>query len=109
MRRLVKKYYPTKTTNPCLMDEEDVLRMCLKSIYVFGSKWRWRKLCERANMNFEALEVQLDDLLAKYKKKVEAENEAERTRLNAGDSNGSSEVNGQEVRSGETGFEPTSV
>jgi hypothetical protein len=98
-----------KNNNPAVMDKDLVLRLCEKSLMVFSSKWKWRKICAKTGADPETLEFEMDQLIEIHKKnlertvllnKMQEEKNAQRVdgSNNEGNSNGPSEAtSGQEV------------
>lgn len=83
--------------NPGLMDKKYVETLCTKSSFLYGKKWRWRKLCAKARCTPEELEKRMDIAINKIKEQYERINEAARK---------SKSNEGQEIRSRETNDGP---
>jgi hypothetical protein len=123
MRNKFRSEKLTRGINPILLDKELVARMCLKSKLLFGSKWRWRVMCSRNNVDPVELEIRFDIVIERSTKQVKESQVNEQSssnqqlgsdagRDNNGESRDSAEVKsardtkGQEVRSGQTDDEP---
>ena len=78
-----------RVQGPNVLDKTIRERLAKKSLYVFGSKTKWRNLAGNHNISIEEIEKQMDAMI-KY---------AEEAIKNAG----------QEKRSGETPIVPTTV
>lgn len=89
--------------NPGLMDKKYVETLCLKSTFLYGRKWRWRKLCAKASCTPEELEQRMDIAINKIKENYEQLNQkraVSRDQESTGsEDNSGSTIDGQEIRS----------
>lgn len=83
-KREFKTVQGAPPVNPGLVDKDLVKRMCEKSLRLYRSKWRWRKLCAKAYCTPEELEKRFDTVIEKQDKlfqqiKEQRENEQTNT------------------------------
>lgn len=68
--------------NPCLMDKDQVFRLCRQSYWLFKSKWRWRKLLAKTGMTPDELEaeflkaIEKDDRILKQVKESQQDDKS---------------------------------